>query len=97
MSKNIETKEELEIIQAVENGEYESLKGEELNEMKSLLKQAATNTIERLSKRKAINIRLLESDIERVKALALSEGIPYQTYLSSMIHKVVTGQLKSAV
>ena len=97
MSNNIETQEELEIIRAVENGEYAPLEGEELAEMKTLLKKAATNTIERLSKRKAINIRLLESDIERVKAMALNEGIPYQTYLSSIIHKVVTGQLKSAV
>jgi len=54
VSTNIETKEELEIIQAVENGEYESLKGEELNEMKSLLKQVATNTIERLSNREFV-------------------------------------------
>ena len=97
MSNNIETQEELEIVRAVENGEYTPLEGEELAEMKTLLKKAATNTIERLSKRKAINIRLLESDIERVKAMALNEGIPYQTYLSSIIHKVVTGQLKSAV
>ena len=47
--------------------------------MMSMLKTASDNTIEKLTKKKAINIRLLESDIIRLKSMALNEGMPYQT------------------
>lgn len=40
-----------------------------------------------LQKNKNINIRLSEHDLIRLKARALEEGLPYQTYLSSLIHK----------
>ncbi len=95
MSIKIESKEELEILQDVENGKYKSVDAKEFTEIESSLKKAATNTIEKLSKRKAINIRLLESDIERLKAMALNEGMPYQTYITHMIHKLTTGRLKA--
>ena len=95
MSIKIESKEELEILQDVENGKYKSVNTKEFTEIEDSLKKAATNTIEKLSKRKAINIRLLESDIERLKAMALNEGMPYQTYITHMIHKLTTGRLKA--
>jgi predicted DNA binding CopG/RHH family protein len=95
MSIKIESKEELEILQDVENGKYKSVDTKEFTEIEDSLKKAATNTIEKLSKRKAINIRLLESDIERLKAMALNEGMPYQTYITHMIHKLTTGRLKA--
>ena len=94
MSIKIESQEELEILQDVENGEYKSVDDKEFSEIENSLKMAATNTIEKLSKRKAINIRLLESDIERLKAMALNEGMPYQTYITHIIHKLTTGRLK---
>lgn len=93
--RNIETQEELGFIKKVESGEYEALDKRELENMKSSLKEAATNTIKKLSKRKAISVRLLEDDIEKLKAISLNEGMPYQTYIASIIHKVVTGQVKS--
>ena len=42
-----------------------------------------------LKKRKSINIRISEQDLFRVKSKALAEGLPYQTYISSIIHKHV--------
>ena len=95
MSIKIESQEELEILEDVENGKYKSLDDKEFSEIEDSLKKAATNTIKKLSKRKAINIRLLESDIERLKAMALNEGMPYQTYITHMIHKLTTGRLKA--
>ena len=95
MSIKIESQEELEIFQDVENGKYKSVDAKEFAEIEDSLKMAATNTIKKLSKRKAINIRLLESDIERLKAMALNEGMPYQTYITHMIHKLTTGRLKA--
>ena len=40
-----------------------------------------------LKKGKNINIRLSEHDLLKLKAKALEEGLPYQTYLSSLVHK----------
>ena len=94
MQKKIETKDELKIIADVENDKYNSLKDDELDSMMAMLKTASDNTIEKLTKKKAINIRLLESDIIRLKSMALNEGMPYQTYISHMIHKLTTGALK---
>jgi len=91
----IESQEELKIIEDVENNNYQSLDVKEFASMEISLKNAASNTIKKLSKRKAINIRLLESDIERLKAMALNEGMPYQTYITHMIHKLTTGQLQA--
>ncbi|MEA3456482.1 MAG: antitoxin [Campylobacterota bacterium] len=95
MKKSIESSEELQIIKDVEDGKYVSLEGNEQAEMKSMLAEASRNTIEKLTKKKAINIRLLESDIEKLKAMALYEGLPYQTYISHIIHKLTTGALKA--
>jgi len=50
----------------------------------------ATHT---LSKRKPINIRILESDIHRIKRKALEEGITYQTLITSVIHKYANDTL----
>jgi len=41
--------------------------------MKNILKSASKNTTKKLSRRKPINIRLLEDDIGRLKAMALNE------------------------
>jgi len=45
------------------------------------------------NKTKNINIRISAYDIEKVKQLSTEEGIPYQTLISSVIHKYITGKL----
>lgn len=42
-----------------------------------------------LKKGKNINIRLSEHDILKLKAKALEEGLPYQTYMASLLHKSI--------
>jgi predicted DNA binding CopG/RHH family protein len=37
---------------------------------------------------------MAERDIELLKAKALEEGIPYQSIVSSILHKYVTGKLR---
>lgn len=44
-------------------------------------------------KNKHVNIRMTESDLDGIRAKALKEGIPYQTLISSVIHKYITGYL----
>ena len=93
-TKTIYTDEELAIVEAVENGEYVQLPKDELEILKKSLKIAASETIKQRTKRKAISIRLLEDDITKLKAMALNEGIPYQTYITHVIHKITTGQVR---
>jgi predicted DNA binding CopG/RHH family protein len=40
-----------------------------------------------------INIRLSSRDLRALQARALQEGMPYQTLVSSILHKFVDGQL----
>lgn len=48
------------------------------------------------TKKKAISIRLLEDDLDSIKARAIREGLPYQTLISSVIHKYLAGELRPA-
>jgi predicted DNA binding CopG/RHH family protein len=80
--------EEKEIIEAMRRGEYKS--SPDLTSRKQELMQAAANT----QKRKPVTLRLLESDISSLKVKAIEDGMPYQTLLSSLVHKFVTGRLK---
>ena len=49
--------------------------------------------IETARKSKNINIRISENDLERLKERSLHEGLPYQTLVTSVLHKYVTDQL----
>ena len=45
------------------------------------------------NKTKNINIRISEYDLNRVKQKSEEEGLPYQTLISSVIHKYIGGRL----
>lgn len=53
-------------------------------------KAAATATF---IKDRRINIRLSSPDLMDIQARALEEGIPYQTFIASVLHKYVSGRL----
>ncbi len=52
----------------------------ELAYFRDVAKQSTART-------KNINLRLSERDLVRIKTKAAQEGVPYQTLLSSLIHK----------
>jgi predicted DNA binding CopG/RHH family protein len=81
--------EELKILRDFEQGEFESIKNFQ-NEKKQL-EEAAGNT---LIRDKRINIRISSRDLTRIQKKAAKEGIPYQTLISSTLHKFITGKLK---
>jgi predicted DNA binding CopG/RHH family protein len=41
-----------------------------------------------------INIRLSSGDLQAIRTRALQEGVPYQTLISSVLHKYVSGNLQ---
>lgn len=88
MKKRILNKEEKEILTSFNRGEWKPVKNseQEINR----LRKYAQNT---LVKDKRINIRMSSKDIDLLQTLAFREGIPYQTLLSSIIHKYVSGYL----
>ena len=51
---------------------------------------AARNT---LKKEKRINLRLTQKDYHQIQIKAIEEGIPYQTLISSLVHKYLNGSL----
>ena len=53
------------------------------------LQEAARATIN--EQRTKISLRLPNTDLQRLKAKALSEGMPYQTLINSILHKAVSG------
>jgi uncharacterized protein (DUF4415 family) len=53
------------------------------------LQSAARATIN--EQRTKISLRLPKTDLQRLKAKALREGMPYQTLINSILHKAVSG------
>ena len=49
--------------------------------------------IDKTNKKKSISLRLQSNDLEKLKQIASSEGMPYQTLLASIVHKFVSDQL----
>ena len=82
------TKEEKGIVKSFENGEWVPVS--DLSRRKRELMQYARNT---LKKDKRLNIRISERDLVELQRKALREGLPYQTFVSSIIHKFINGTL----
>jgi len=78
-------KEEKEILKSYERGEFKRV--DNFAKRKKLLEQYARNT---LNKTRNINIRLSQRDLQKLKAKAASEGIPYQTLAASLIHRATS-------
>lgn len=89
--KNRLTEEEQEILNSFERGEWVPVK--DLSKRKRELIRYARNT---LKKDKRLNIRISERDLNELQKKAVSEGLPYQTFVSSIIHKFVNGKLVEA-
>ena len=47
-----------------------------------------------MAKTKRITLRVTEQDYELAHVKALKEGLPYQTLISSVIHRYLTGQFR---
>lgn len=90
MNYNDDENEELEIIEALEKGT--AVRSGNFQERKRTLRMVAENTFRKDAR---INIRLSSQDLDGLKIKAIEEGIPYQTLISSILHKYVSGKLRS--
>ncbi len=91
MKKVILDQEEKDILESFDKGEFKPVKNKKAEMAR--LRQYAINTMQ---KNKRINIRLSERDLFGIQTKATEEGLPYQTLISSILHKYLTGSLREA-
>lgn len=89
MAKN-KDKAKAAVLKALEKGKLKSTR-DAAKEMRLAQKAAQAY----LKKEARINIRLSVPDLTLLKRKAAEEGLPYQTLISSLLHKFVMGRLKS--
>jgi predicted DNA binding CopG/RHH family protein len=78
--------DELELLVSYEAEEWKSAK--KIKEQKEQYRAYARAT---LRKDKRINIRISQKDLLDLQKRAVRQGIPYQTLISSVLHKYVSG------
>ncbi len=79
---------EKEILEAFDSGKLTKPKTEKQQIKRHTVAAEAT-----FKKDARINIRLSSRDLHSLQARALMEGMPYQTFVSSILHKFVDGRL----
>ena len=84
----IEGKEK-ELLESVERGEWRTIPG-----LESEAKRYGEYAKATIRKDRRVNIRISEKDLLNIQKKAVEEGIPYQTLMSSVLHKFVNGRLK---
>ncbi|MFM8802584.1 MAG: antitoxin [Planctomycetia bacterium] len=81
-------RDEARLLASVERGEWRRA-GTAGAEAKRL--QAAARATVRKDKR--VNIRITARDLAHLQKAAIEEGLPYQTLISSILHKYIAGRL----
>ena len=80
MKKKYLDAEEKEIMEAIENEEFIPVTGVELKRV--------ADAIAARKKDMTLTIRVNRNDINRIKKMAQKRKIPYQSYISEVIHRV---------
>jgi predicted DNA binding CopG/RHH family protein len=81
-------KQEKEIVESVERGEWRSVR-----DVKKQIKRYQDYARATVRKDKRVNIRMSEKDLVCFQKKAMEEGLPYQTLISSVLHRYVNGRL----
>jgi len=88
MKKTKLDKEEQELLDSFDRGEWKPVKNVKREIAKH--RRYARNT---LRKDRRVNIRISSRDIEQLQAVAVEDGIPYQTLMASVLHRYASGRL----
>lgn len=81
--------EEENLLESFERGEWKSVNN--LEEEKAFAVSAAINY---LKKDACVNIRISSHDLTCLKQKAAYKGLPYQTYIASVLHEVAAGHFE---
>ncbi|MCK4979624.1 MAG: antitoxin [Candidatus Delongbacteria bacterium] len=82
------TKDEKKILESVEKGEWKQVPN-----LKKEIEKYTQIAGATLRKDKRVNIRMTERDLIHLQKKAIREGLPYQTLISSILHKYINGYL----
>ncbi len=87
MQKTRLDKEEQDILDSFERGEWKPV----ANRRQEIARHMAyaRNT---LAKDKRVNIRISSKDLEELQAIAVEDGMPYQTLMASVLHRFASGR-----
>jgi predicted DNA binding CopG/RHH family protein len=81
-------KEEQELMESIEKEDWVSV-----NNLDGEIKKAREAARATFKKSERMNIRMSPKDLEDLKVRALQEGMPYQTLVSSLIRRYLSGRL----
>ena len=81
-------KDEQEMLESFERGEWKSVQN-----VKAEIKKHQHYARKTLKKDKRVNIRISSKVLDQIQTLAVEKGIPYQTLMSSVLHRYVSGYL----
>ena len=81
-------KEEEALLDSFDRGEWQRVRNLEAEVKRH--QEYAKNT---LKKDKRVNIRISSKDLDEIRALAIEQGIPYQTLMASILHRYAHGTL----
>ena len=79
---------EKELYESIENDEWKSVKN--FYDLSNDFKKAAESM---LMKSEKIDIMLVKQDMNNLKAKAFEEGMEYEVFAGSILHKYLTGRL----
>lgn len=82
------TNEEKDILDSFDRDEWTPVKN--LDAERKRIKDYARAT---MRKDKRVNIRISQRDLMELQRKAVHEGLPYQTFISSLLHKFVNGRM----
>ena len=88
MKKTRLDKEEQELLDSFESGEWKPVKNVKGEIAKH--RKRARNT---LRKDRRVNIRISSKDLDELQLIAAEDGLPYQTLMASVLHRYVSGGL----
>ena len=79
---------EKELYESIENNEWKSVKN--FYDLSNDFKKAAESM---LMKKEKIDIMLVKQDMNNLKVKAFEEGMEYEVFAGSILHKYLTGKL----
>ncbi len=81
--------EEKELMESLDGLDLSQIKTDQDNS--NLLQKSAKEFVKKEETK--MNIRISSHELDKIKAKAEQEGLKYQTFIKSILHKYITGQL----